>query len=83
MKFEGSIEDAYKVCIYSYLASQVMLKVATDKVTNQQDLYNFISSINLMDYFDVDQTFKIIISGNHYDFNNTMFVSQRKQRCYC
>ena len=77
VEFEGSIEDAYKVCIYSYLASQVMLKVATDKVTNQQDLYNFISSINWMNYFDVDKTFKIIISGKHYDFNNTMFVSQK------
>lgn len=79
LEFEGSIEDAYKVCIYSYLAIQVMLKVATDKVTNQQDLYNFISSINWMDDFDVDKTFKIIISGKHYDFNNTMFVSQKNK----
>lgn len=77
VEFEGSIKDAYKVCIYSYLASQVMLKVATDKVINQQDLYEFISSINWMDYFAVDKTFKIIISGKHYDFNNTMFVSQK------
>lgn len=32
-----------------------------------------------MDYFDVDKTSKIIISGKHYDFNNTMFVSQKNK----
>lgn len=77
VEFEGSFEDAYKVCIYSHLASQVMLKIATQKVTDQQALYDFISSINWLDYFDVNTAFKIIISGKHYDFNNTMFVSQK------
>ncbi|MED7818428.1 MULTISPECIES: bifunctional 23S rRNA (guanine(2069)-N(7))-methyltransferase RlmK/23S rRNA (guanine(2445)-N(2))-methyltransferase RlmL [unclassified Francisella] len=77
VEFDGTLEQAYKVCIYSHLASQVMLKIATEKVTNQQSLYNFIYSINWMNYFDVDKTFKIIISGKHYDFNNTMFVSQK------
>ncbi|MED7789318.1 bifunctional 23S rRNA (guanine(2069)-N(7))-methyltransferase RlmK/23S rRNA (guanine(2445)-N(2))-methyltransferase RlmL [Francisella sp. 19X1-34] len=77
VEFEGTLEQAYKVCIYSHLASQVMLKIATERVTDQQSLYNFISSINWMSYFDVDKTFKIIISGKHYDFNNTMFVSQK------
>ncbi|BCD91072.1 ribosomal RNA large subunit methyltransferase K/L [Francisella halioticida] len=77
VEFEGTLEQAYKVCIYSHLASQVMLKIATEKVTDQQSLYSFISSINWMSYFDVDKAFKIIISGKHYDFNNTMFVSQK------
>ncbi|QIV96099.1 23S rRNA (guanine2445-N2)-methyltransferase / 23S rRNA (guanine2069-N7)-methyltransferase [Allofrancisella inopinata] len=77
VEFEGPLEDAYKVCIHSRLASQVMLKIATQKVETQQELYDFISSINWNDYFDVDKTFKIIVSGNHYDFNNTMFVSQK------
>lgn len=77
VEFEGTLEQAYKVCIYSHLASQVMLKIATEKAADQQSLYNFVSSINWMDYFDVDKTFKIIISGKHYDFNNTMFVSQK------
>ncbi|AFJ43878.1 bifunctional 23S rRNA (guanine(2069)-N(7))-methyltransferase RlmK/23S rRNA (guanine(2445)-N(2))-methyltransferase RlmL [Francisella orientalis] len=77
VEFEGSFEDAYKVCIYSHLASQVMLKIATQKVTDQQALYDFISSINWLDYFDVNTSFKIILSGKHYDFNNTMFVSQK------
>ena len=79
VKFEGTLEQAYKVCIYSHLASQVMLKVATEKITNQQSLYSFISSINWISYFDVDKSFKIIISSKHYDFNNTMFVSQNKR----
>lgn len=77
VEFEGTLEQAYKVCIHSHLASQVMLKIATEKVTDQQSLYNFISSINWLSYFDVDKSFKIIISGKHYDFNNTMFVSQK------
>lgn len=77
VEFEGTLEQAYKVCIHSHLASQVMLKIATQKVTDQQDLYDFVSSINWLDYFDVDKSFKIIISGKHYDFNNTMFVSQK------
>ncbi|MBK2043774.1 bifunctional 23S rRNA (guanine(2069)-N(7))-methyltransferase RlmK/23S rRNA (guanine(2445)-N(2))-methyltransferase RlmL, partial [Allofrancisella guangzhouensis] len=77
VEFEGSLEDAYKVCIHSHLASQVMLKIASQKVETQQELYDFVFSINWSDYFDVDKTFKIIVSGNHYDFNNTMFVSQK------
>lgn len=77
VEFEGTLEQAYKVCIYSHLASQVMLKLATEKILDQQGLYDFISSINWQDYFDVDKNFKIVISGKHYDFNNTMFVSQK------
>ncbi|GAB4224618.1 MAG: bifunctional 23S rRNA (guanine(2069)-N(7))-methyltransferase RlmK/23S rRNA (guanine(2445)-N(2))-methyltransferase RlmL [Francisella sp.] len=77
VEFYGSIEDAYNICIYSYLANQVMLKLGTSKVTSQYDLYDFISSINWLDYFDVDNSFKIVVSGKHYDFDNTLFVAQK------
>ncbi|MFC4891856.1 bifunctional 23S rRNA (guanine(2069)-N(7))-methyltransferase RlmK/23S rRNA (guanine(2445)-N(2))-methyltransferase RlmL [Pseudofrancisella aestuarii] len=77
VEFEGSIEDAYKVCIYSYLASQVMLKIQTSRVKTQEELYDFANSINWDEYFSVEKSFKIIISGSHYDFNNSMFVSQK------
>lgn len=77
VEFEGTLEQAYKACIHSRLASQVMLKMATQKVETQEELYNFISDIQWDDYFDVDKSFKIAVSGKHYDFNNTMFVSQK------
>ncbi|MCL4117609.1 UNVERIFIED_CONTAM: hypothetical protein GTU68_015674 [Idotea baltica] len=77
VEFEGTLEQAYKACIHSRLASQVMLKIATQKVETQEELYNFISDIHWDTYFDVDKNFKIAVSGKHYDFNNTMFVSQK------
>ncbi|MFT4693361.1 MAG: 23S rRNA (guanine2445-N2)-methyltransferase / 23S rRNA (guanine2069-N7)-methyltransferase [Francisella sp.] len=77
VEFDGTLEQAYKACIHSHLASQVMLKLATAKAETQEELYNFISDIEWDTYFDVDKSFKIVVSGKHYDFNNTMFVSQK------
>ena len=80
VEFDGTLEQAYKACIHSHLASQVMLKIATAKTETQEELYNFISDIEWDSYFDVDKSFKIAVSGKHYDFNNTMFVSQKAKR---
>ena len=79
VEFEGTLKDAYKVCINTRLASQVLLKIATEKIENQNQLYNFVKSIDWDSYFHVHSTFKIIVSGKHYDFNNTMFVSQKSK----
>ena len=79
VEFEGTLEDAYKVCINTRLANQVLLKIATEKVENQNQLYSFVKSIDWDSYFHVHSTFKIIVSGKHYDFNNTMFVSQKSK----
>ena len=77
VEFEGLLEDAYRACIYSHLASQVMIKIDGQKVQTQKELYDFIYSINWDSYFSVDKSFKIVVSGSHYDFKNTMFVSQK------
>ena len=79
VEFDGTLEQAYKACIHSHLASQVMLKIATQKTETQEELYDFISDIEWGSYFDVDKSFKIAVSGKHYDFNNTMFVSQKSK----
>ncbi len=42
-----------------------MLKIASQKTETQEDLYNFISDIELDSYFIVDKSLKIVVSGKH------------------
>lgn len=37
--FEGSLENAYRVCLWSRIANRVLLVLSSFTVTSQEDLY--------------------------------------------
>ncbi|PKH01504.1 bifunctional 23S rRNA (guanine(2069)-N(7))-methyltransferase RlmK/23S rRNA (guanine(2445)-N(2))-methyltransferase RlmL [Psychromonas sp. MB-3u-54] len=73
VKFEGTLEQGYKVCLWSRFASRVLLKLSEFKVLDSMDLYLGCSNIPWETHFDVDKTFSIDFSGTNDEIRNTQF----------
>ncbi|MGB5445521.1 MAG: bifunctional 23S rRNA (guanine(2069)-N(7))-methyltransferase RlmK/23S rRNA (guanine(2445)-N(2))-methyltransferase RlmL [Psychromonas sp.] len=73
VKFDGTLEQGYKVCLWSRFASRVLLKLSEFKVLDSMDLYLGCSNIPWETHFDVDKTFSIDFSGTNDEIRNTQF----------
>ncbi|MEH6453521.1 MAG: bifunctional 23S rRNA (guanine(2069)-N(7))-methyltransferase RlmK/23S rRNA (guanine(2445)-N(2))-methyltransferase RlmL, partial [Psychromonas sp.] len=73
VSFKGTLEEGYKVCLWSRFASRVLLQLSEFKVLNSLDLYLGCSNIPWETHFDVDQTFSIDFSGSNDEIRNTQF----------
>ncbi|MEI6897176.1 MAG: bifunctional 23S rRNA (guanine(2069)-N(7))-methyltransferase RlmK/23S rRNA (guanine(2445)-N(2))-methyltransferase RlmL [Psychromonas sp.] len=73
VSFDGSLEQGYKVCLWSRFASRVLLKLSEFKVLNSLDLYLGCSNIPWEEHFDIDSTFSIDFSGGNDEIRNTQF----------
>ena len=73
VSFNGTLEQGYKVCLWSRFASRVLLQLSEFKVLNSLDLYLGCSNIPWETHFDVDQTFSIDFSGSNDEIRNTQF----------
>ncbi|AGH81412.1 23S rRNA m(2)G2445 methyltransferase [Psychromonas sp. CNPT3] len=71
--FDGSLEQGYKVCLWSRFASKVLLKLSEFKVIDAMDLYLGASNIHWEEHFDVTNTFSIDFSGTNDEIRNTQF----------
>ena len=71
--FDGTLEQGYKVCLWSRFASRVLLKLNEFKVMDSLDLYMGCSTIPWEEHFDVDKTFSIDFSGSNDEIRNTQF----------
>jgi len=57
--FDGSIEAAYRVCLWSRIANRVLLSLSTFTVTSQEELYDNIKKINWFDHMKPDDSFAV------------------------
>jgi 23S rRNA (guanine2445-N2)-methyltransferase / 23S rRNA (guanine2069-N7)-methyltransferase len=72
--FTGTIETAYRVCLWSRIANRVLIILNTFKVTKKEHIYHEASGIKWDEHLDVDNTFAVnctlastkIINHNHY-----------------
>jgi len=71
--FDGTLEQGYKVCLWSRFASRVLLKLSEFKVLDSLDLYLGCSNIPWEEHFDVTSTFSIDFSGSNDEIRNTQF----------
>jgi 23S rRNA (guanine2445-N2)-methyltransferase / 23S rRNA (guanine2069-N7)-methyltransferase len=68
---DGSLEDAYRVCLWSSLASRVLGELATDVVANRDALYRAAAAVPFEEYFDLDHTFAVFGHSAHREFNDS------------
>ncbi|WP_094752075.1 bifunctional 23S rRNA (guanine(2069)-N(7))-methyltransferase RlmK/23S rRNA (guanine(2445)-N(2))-methyltransferase RlmL [Psychromonas sp. CD1] len=73
VSFDGSLEQGYKVCLWSRFGSKVLLKLSEFKVIDAMDLYLGASNIHWEEHFDVTNTFSIDFSGTNDEIRNTQF----------
>jgi 23S rRNA (guanine2445-N2)-methyltransferase / 23S rRNA (guanine2069-N7)-methyltransferase len=68
---EGSLEDAYRVCLWSSLAGRVLGELATDIATDRDALYRAAAAVPFDEYFDVDRTFAVFGHSAHREFRDS------------
>jgi 23S rRNA (guanine2445-N2)-methyltransferase / 23S rRNA (guanine2069-N7)-methyltransferase len=72
--FEGSIESAYKICLWSRIANRVLLTLANFTINSQEDLYDGIYQINWFEHMKPDDSFAVSFNAKGSKLiNNTHF----------
>ncbi len=74
--FSGSLETAYRICLWSRLANHVLLHLKTIEVTDLTSIHRGVASINWLSHFSANHTIKIDFSGLSHLIQNTQYGSQ-------
>ena len=68
--FRGSLEDAYRVCLWSQLAGRVYLELATETIADRDGLYNLARSVAWHELFELEQSFAVASHTAHPGFRS-------------
>lgn len=71
--FKGSIEDAYRVCLWSRIANRILLQLDRFSVHRADDLYKGMRKIDWSKHFNVDNTLLIDFIGTSSAIDNSHF----------
>jgi len=72
--FQGDLETAYRVCLWSRTANRVLLVLSSFEVKTQDDLYKGVQKINWFQHINPDDSFAVSFSAkNSAAINNTHF----------
>ncbi|MDQ7091321.1 MAG: bifunctional 23S rRNA (guanine(2069)-N(7))-methyltransferase RlmK/23S rRNA (guanine(2445)-N(2))-methyltransferase RlmL [Methylococcales bacterium] len=72
--FEGTLETAYRICLWSRTANRILLRLAEFEMHSQQDLYDGIKKINWFNHLKPDGSFMVSFNAKNSDvINNTHF----------
>ncbi|RYY75541.1 MAG: bifunctional 23S rRNA (guanine(2069)-N(7))-methyltransferase RlmK/23S rRNA (guanine(2445)-N(2))-methyltransferase RlmL [Gammaproteobacteria bacterium] len=71
--FSGSIETAYRVCLWSRLANKILLPLSSFDVGSQEDLYNGVRDISWHEHLKADGTLLVDFVGSSDAIRNTQF----------
>ncbi|WP_163833195.1 bifunctional 23S rRNA (guanine(2069)-N(7))-methyltransferase RlmK/23S rRNA (guanine(2445)-N(2))-methyltransferase RlmL [Spartinivicinus ruber] len=73
VNFLGSMETAYRACLWSRLANRILLQLAELPVSSKEALYRQIQTIDWADHIDVDSDFLIDFVGTSPAIRNSRF----------
>ena len=75
VSFTGTLEVAYRACLWSRVASRILLPLAEFQVTSEDDLYKGVRDIPWEEHFSPDSTFAVNASGKAGTIDHTHFAS--------
>ncbi|UCG37905.1 MAG: bifunctional 23S rRNA (guanine(2069)-N(7))-methyltransferase RlmK/23S rRNA (guanine(2445)-N(2))-methyltransferase RlmL [bacterium] len=75
VSFTGSLEAAYRACLWSRTASRVLLPLASFQVTNEEDLYEGAREVRWEDHLSPDATIAVSASGKAGTVVHTHYAS--------
>lgn len=75
VSFTGTIEVAYRACLWSRVASRILLPLAEFPVSNEDDLYAGVRQVSWEEHFSPDSTFAVNASGKAGTVDHTHFAS--------
>ena len=71
--FTSTLENAYQICLYSRLATRILLKLGEGDAENKEELYAAAKSINWSEHFSSDNSFAIDFVGVSENIRNSQF----------
>lgn len=77
VSFGGGLVDAYRACLWSRLASRVLLVLARIGARDADELYEGVSSVAWEDHLAPGATFAVDAHGTNAELRNTQFVALR------
>ena len=75
--FRGGQELGYRACLWSRVASRVLLPVAEGPVVKADDLYELAKGVRWEDHLPARATFAVDAAGRHAAFRDTRFAALR------
>ncbi len=79
VSFGGPLRDAYRACLWSRLASRIVLRLARVNATDADALYDGLSQIPWEDHVSPTATIAIDAHGTNQELRNTQFVAVRSK----
>ena len=71
--FEGTLETAYRACLWSRIASRILLPVKTFQAAAVDELYEGIQSIPWGEHLSVESTLAVSLTATHSWLTHTHF----------
>lgn len=75
--WQGDLTAAYQFCLWSRLATRLLLQLHESQVETAEELYQSAISVNWPQVFSVNSTFRIDFHGSSRSINNTQFGAQK------
>lgn len=75
--FIGDIDAAYKACLWSRVASRILLQLKEFTISSDDDLYNEIISVDWSEHFSEGNTLAIDCFSSHSTVSNSHFATLR------
>ena len=75
--FTGDSESAYKACLWSRVASRILLQLKEFSIASDDDLYAEIIRVDWSEHFSENDTLAIDCFSSHSEVNNSQFATFR------
>lgn len=81
--FFGTLEDGYRACLWSRVASRVLLVLARVPASNAEDLYDACRAIGWEDHIAPGSTIAVFAHGMNDNLRNTQFSAVKVKDAVC
>jgi 23S rRNA (guanine2445-N2)-methyltransferase / 23S rRNA (guanine2069-N7)-methyltransferase len=71
----GELIDAYRLCLWSRVASRVLLQLHTFSITDYEDLYRGVQVVDWGSHVKPDGSFAIDVHSTHRHINNSHYAT--------
>lgn len=83
VRVTGELSLAYKVCLWSRVASRVLYPLGSVAAHSADALYEGVKGINWLEHFSSDKTFKVFFNGSNDALRNTHFGALKVKDAIC
>lgn len=74
--FDASLQQGYRVCLWSRLSSRVLLELHRAKADDRDSIYAAVAAVDWMQHLTVKTSFAIDFTGKSEEIRNSQFGAQ-------